>query len=137
MACALNVNLVVFVRHGLWTYFGRKILLKRKKVAVRNRAGYGQALVRYALVSNVCVHFIWRTHSRIFFVLPEAFQKYNPQVDFGHYVPATAMKVASANNVKVYTVSGQAVRALPEWLVRQKKRSLRDDPGTRPVSVQS
>lgn len=39
------------------------------------------------------------------------------------------MKVASANNVKVYTVSGEAVRALPEWLVRQKKRALRDDPG--------
>jgi hypothetical protein len=48
------------------------------------------------------------------------------------YVPATAMKVASANNIKVYTVSGQAVRALPDWLVRQKKRSLRDDPGTTP-----
>ena len=40
------------------------------------------------------------------------------------------MKVASANNVKVYTVSGEAVRTLPEWLIRQKKRSLRDDPGT-------
>jgi len=39
------------------------------------------------------------------------------------------MKVASANNIKVYTVSGEAVRALPEWLVRQKKRVLRDDPG--------
>jgi ribosome biogenesis protein ENP2 len=44
------------------------------------------------------------------------------------------MKVASANNVKVYTVSGQVVRALPDWLIRQKKRSLRDDPGTSPVS---
>jgi len=39
------------------------------------------------------------------------------------------MKVASANNVKVYTVSGEAARTLPEWLIRQKKRSLRDDPG--------
>jgi len=39
------------------------------------------------------------------------------------------MKVASANNVKVYTVSGEAVRNLPDWLVRQKKRALRDDPG--------
>jgi ribosome biogenesis protein ENP2 len=50
------------------------------------------------------------------------------------YVPpiinvVAAMKVASANNIKVYTVSGEAVRTLPEWLVRQKKRSLRDDPG--------
>jgi len=51
---------------------------------------------------------------------------------FKNYVPVTAMKVASANNVKVYTVSGQAVRALPDWLVRQKKRSLRDDPGANP-----
>jgi hypothetical protein len=40
-----------------------------------------------------------------------------------------AMKVASANNVKVYTVSGEAVRTLPDWLIRQKKRALRDDPG--------
>ena len=39
------------------------------------------------------------------------------------------MKVASANNVKVYTVSGEAVRSLPDWLVRKKKRALRDDPG--------
>jgi len=41
------------------------------------------------------------------------------------------MKVASTNNVKVYTVAGEGVRSLPEWLVRQKKRSLRDDPGKR------
>lgn len=42
---------------------------------------------------------------------------------------AETMKVASANNVKVYTVSGEAVRPLPDWLVRKKKRALRDDPG--------
>jgi ribosome biogenesis protein ENP2 len=47
------------------------------------------------------------------------------------------MKVASANNVKVYTVSGEAVRALPEWLVRQKKRALRDDPGPLPSSLKT
>ena len=41
----------------------------------------------------------------------------------------TTMKVVSTNNVKVYTVSGEAVRSLPDWLVRQKKRALRDDPG--------
>jgi hypothetical protein len=39
------------------------------------------------------------------------------------------MKVASTNDVKVYTVAGEGVRSLPEWLTRQKKRSLRDDPG--------
>jgi len=39
------------------------------------------------------------------------------------------MKVVSTNNVKVYTVSGEAVRSLPDWLVRQKKRALKDDPG--------
>jgi ribosome biogenesis protein ENP2 len=40
------------------------------------------------------------------------------------------MKVTSANNVKVYTVSGDSERPLPEWLIRQKKRQLRNDAGT-------
>lgn len=39
------------------------------------------------------------------------------------------MKVTSANNVKVYTVSGDSERPLPEWLIRQKKRQLRNDAG--------
>jgi hypothetical protein len=39
------------------------------------------------------------------------------------------MKVASTNNVKVYTVAGEGVRSLPEWLIRQKKHALRHDPG--------
>jgi len=47
---------------------------------------------------------------------------------FSAFCPST-MRVVSTNNIKVYTVAGQGVRALPEWLIRQKKRSLRDDPG--------
>jgi ribosome biogenesis protein ENP2 len=43
------------------------------------------------------------------------------------------MKVTATNNVQVYTVSGEVARSLPEWLVRQKKKTLRNDPGSLPV----
>ncbi|BFZ60257.1 Small ribosomal subunit bioproteinsis [Saitoella coloradoensis] len=38
------------------------------------------------------------------------------------------MKLNSAGDIKIYTVSGQgATRALPDWLARRKRKALRDD----------
>ena len=38
------------------------------------------------------------------------------------------MKVTSQNGISVYTVSGASTsRSLPDWLVRKRKKSLRDD----------
>lgn len=37
------------------------------------------------------------------------------------------MKI-SAGNVPVYTISGSEARPLPEWLIRKRKRSLKNDP---------
>jgi ribosome biogenesis protein ENP2 len=40
------------------------------------------------------------------------------------------LQVTTANNVKVYTVSGGlGSRSIPDWLVRQKKKSLKKDFG--------
>ena len=67
-------------------------------------------------------------------VFPRVFSKVDQnffcdKLSFPPYA-LTIMKVSSANNVKVYTVSGEAVRTLPEWLIRAKKRQLKDDPGS-------
>jgi len=37
------------------------------------------------------------------------------------------MKI-SQGNVPVYTISGSEARPLPEWLIRKRKRSLKNDP---------
>lgn len=38
------------------------------------------------------------------------------------------MKVTSQNGVSIYTVSGaNTSRSLPDWLIRKRKRSLKDD----------
>lgn len=37
------------------------------------------------------------------------------------------MKI-STGNVPVYTISGSEARPLPEWLIRKRKRSLKNDP---------
>lgn len=37
------------------------------------------------------------------------------------------MKISNSA-VPVYTISGSEARPLPEWLVRQRKRSLKNDP---------
>lgn len=37
------------------------------------------------------------------------------------------MKLSNPDSVSVYTVSGGAGKSLPDWLARQKKRSLKDD----------
>ncbi len=40
------------------------------------------------------------------------------------------LQVTTANNVKVYTVSGGlGSRSIPDWLVRQKKKALKKDFG--------
>ncbi|KAG9855451.1 hypothetical protein KCU98_g1811, partial [Aureobasidium melanogenum] len=39
------------------------------------------------------------------------------------------MKLSNPSAVPVYTISGSATaRPLPEWLARQRKRSLKQDP---------
>ncbi len=38
------------------------------------------------------------------------------------------MKVSNVGTASVYTVSGPSSRALPDWMVRQKKQSLKKDP---------
>jgi ribosome biogenesis protein ENP2 len=39
------------------------------------------------------------------------------------------MKLSNHAAIPVYTISGSAsARALPEWLARKRKRSLKDDP---------
>lgn len=38
------------------------------------------------------------------------------------------MKLSNPDSVSVYTVAGGAGRALPDWLSRRRKRSLKDDP---------
>jgi ribosome biogenesis protein ENP2 len=39
-----------------------------------------------------------------------------------------AMKIANDSAVPVYTISGAEARPLPEWLIRKRKRSLKQDP---------
>jgi ribosome biogenesis protein ENP2 len=40
------------------------------------------------------------------------------------------LQVTTANNIKVYTVSGGlGSRAIPDWLARQKKKQLKRDFG--------
>nr|CAG8469172.1 4793_t:CDS:10 [Entrophospora candida] len=38
------------------------------------------------------------------------------------------LRVSNPNNVKIYTVSGSGTCSIPDWLARQRKRVLKDDP---------
>lgn len=38
------------------------------------------------------------------------------------------MKITNNSTVPVYTISGAEARPLPDWLVRKRKRSLKQDP---------
>ena len=38
------------------------------------------------------------------------------------------MKISNDSTVPVYTISGAEARPLPDWLVRKRKRSLKQDP---------
>lgn len=45
------------------------------------------------------------------------------------------LQVSNANNVKIYTVSGGlGSRSIPDWLARQKKKTLKKDLGTLSLS---
>lgn len=50
---------------------------------------------------------------------------------FNTNIQKMVLQVTTANNVKVYTVSGGlGSRSIPDWLVRQKKKALKKDFGT-------
>ena len=55
------------------------------------------------------------------------FQTCAPRLAFLVATTAAAMKI-SQGNVPVYTISGSEARPLPEWLIRKRKRSLKNDP---------
>ena len=92
-----------FLRHGLcpqcqsrslcppWSLdftLVAKFFSKRKK---RSRFEIGLGTDKPLSAMHSCQMFVsilYGAHIRdFFFVLPEAFQKYNPQVDFGHFRP--------------------------------------------------
>lgn len=71
-----------------------------------------------------------RAELRLVLTAPLFFHRELPKVLCCRSValPHYATMKISSGNVPVYTISGSEARPLPEWLIRKRKRSLKNDP---------